>query len=69
VLGAWLGAVYIVLMPELFNSIGYPNLFPIVGGGVMIIVALLIPGGLAEGIQRLVSAARALIRGGSGAGQ
>ena len=53
VLGAWLGAMYIVLVPEVFSSIGYPNLFPILGGGVLIVVALLMPGGLAEGLALL----------------
>jgi branched-chain amino acid transport system permease protein len=62
VLGAWLGAVYIVLMPELFNSIGYPNLFPIIGGGVMIVVALLIPGGLVGATERLFDMAKRLRR-------
>lgn len=66
VLGAWLGALYIVLIPEAFNSIGYPNLFPIIGGGVMIVVALLIPGGLVGGMERLVETARSLRRGGAG---
>ena len=46
VLGSWLGALYIVLLPEVFNSLGYPNLFPILGGAVLIGVALLMPGGL-----------------------
>lgn len=46
VLGAWLGALYIVLLPEAFNTLGYPNLFPILGGAVLIIVALMMPGGL-----------------------
>lgn len=66
VLGAWLGALYIVLIPEVFNSIGYPNLFPIIGGGVMIVVALLIPGGLVGGMERLVGAVSSLHRGGAG---
>lgn len=69
VLGAWLGALYIVLVPEVFNSIGYPNLFPIIGGGVMIVVALLIPGGLVGGMERLVGAARSLRKGGTGGGR
>jgi branched-chain amino acid transport system permease protein len=57
VLGAWLGAAYIVLVPEAFTSLGHPNLFPILGGGVLIAVVLLLPGGLAEGASLLLSAA------------
>lgn len=69
VLGAWLGAVYIVLMPEVFNSVGYPNLFPIIGGGVMIIVALLIPGGLVGAMERLLDTATSRRRKGSDNGR
>lgn len=53
VVGAWLGAGYIVLAPQLFNVIGYPNLFPILGGALLVIVALFMPEGLAGGISRL----------------
>jgi branched-chain amino acid transport system permease protein len=53
VLGAWCGALYIVLVPEVFSSIGYPNLFPIVGGAVMIVVAMTIPGGLVGSLEKL----------------
>lgn len=58
VLGAWLGAAYIVLVPEAFTALGHPNLFPVLGGGVLIAVALLLPGGLAEGAALLIGAAR-----------
>jgi branched-chain amino acid transport system permease protein len=58
VLGAWLGAAYVVLVPELFSAVGYPNLFPVLGGAVLIMVALLLPGGLAEGIELLAARAR-----------
>lgn len=58
VLGAWLGAAYIVLVPEVFNGVGYPNLFPILGGGVLIAVALLLPGGLAEGAALVLARLR-----------
>jgi len=53
VAGSWLGAVYIVLMPEVFTAIGYTNLFPLLGGVVLILVTLLLPGGLVEGLSRL----------------
>ena len=53
VAGSWLGAMYIVLMPEIFTAIGYTNLFPLLGGAVLILVTLLLPGGLVEGLSRL----------------
>jgi len=59
VLGAWLGAAYIVLLPELFTALGYTNLFPLLGGAVLITVTLLLPGGLSEGLSRLARAVSA----------
>jgi branched-chain amino acid transport system permease protein len=53
VAGSWLGAMYIVLMPEVFTAIGYTNLFPLLGGAVLILVTLLMPGGLVEGLTWL----------------
>lgn len=57
VLGAWLGAGYIVLVPELFTLVGQPNLFPLVGGALLAVVALLAPDGIVgigrAGWQRL----------------
>lgn len=51
IVGVWLGAAYIVLVPEVFNLVGYPNLFPVLGGGVLITIALFLPGGLVEGAE------------------
>jgi branched-chain amino acid transport system permease protein len=53
VVGSWLGAAYIVMMPEIFTALGYTNLFPLLGGLVLILVTLLLPGGLVDGIARL----------------
>ena len=52
VAGSWLGAAYIVLIPQAFSIIGQSNLFPILGGGVLIVVALLMPGGLMDSASR-----------------
>lgn len=54
VLGAWMGAAYIVLVPEAFTGLGYPNLFPVLGGGVLVAVALFLPGGLVEATSLLL---------------
>ncbi len=62
VLGAWFGAAYIVLVPEAFTGLGYPNLFPVLGGAVLIAVALLLPGGLVEGATLLLAAATRRVR-------
>ncbi len=63
VFGCWLGALYIVLIPEAFTALGYTNLFPLLGGAVLIVVTLLLPGGLTEGLLR----ARRLVRSSLGA--
>lgn len=59
VLGSWLGAAYIVLVPQLFNQIGHPNLYSLVGGAILVVVALLVPNGMA-GV--LMNSARRLRR-------
>lgn len=51
--GPWLGAAFIVLLPEAFSASNNANLFPILGGAVMILVALLLPDGIAGTLQRL----------------
>lgn len=53
VVGAWLGAAYIVLVPQAFTIVGHPNLFPILGGAVLVVVALLLPDGLVSVRARL----------------
>ena len=50
VLGTWLGGAYIVLAPQLFNLVGQPNLFAILGGALLVVVALLMPAGLAGAV-------------------
>jgi branched-chain amino acid transport system permease protein len=62
VLGSWLGAVYIVLIPRLFDQLGHPNLYSLVGGAVLVVVALLVPTGIAGvlvGVARRLSRRRA----------
>jgi branched-chain amino acid transport system permease protein len=61
VVGAWLGAAYIVLAPEIFSVLGAPNLYALVGGALLAVVALLAPdgiAGLAEGVRRRVTRSR-----------
>lgn len=67
VLGSWLGAAYIVLIPQVFNAMGQPNLFPIFGGAVLVLVALLLPGGFVDAGSRLAAWIRRRRAGRSGA--
>lgn len=56
--GAWLGAAYIVLMPQAFNLVNQPNLYPLVGGALLTVVALLVPDGIVGLGKRLARLAR-----------
>ena len=48
IVGIWLGAIFIVLLPEAFNLFNQPNLYPFVGGVILTIVILVAPNGLAS---------------------
>ena len=55
VLGAWLGQPISSLSPRRSPVMGQPNLFPIFGGAVMVLVAMLLPGGFVDGGKRLAA--------------
>lgn len=62
VLGSWLGAAYIVLIPQFFSQLGHPNLYSLVGGAILVVVALLVPHGMAgvlTGLARRLGLGRA----------
>jgi branched-chain amino acid transport system permease protein len=58
IVGPWLGAAYIVLIPQVFSLLGVPNLFPFVGGVILVIVALALPNGLVGGVRDLAGLLR-----------
>ncbi|MCU1670602.1 MAG: inner-rane translocator [Blastococcus sp.] len=58
VVGAWLGAAYVVFMPQLFTLMGQPNLYPLIGGAILAVVALLIPDGMVGLARRLLTRAQ-----------
>lgn len=45
-LGPWLGALYVVLLPNVFSLLGIPNLYAFFGGVVLVVFTLALPGGL-----------------------
>lgn len=55
VAGAWMGAAFIVLLPEGFNLIGQPNLYALAGGVLLATTALLLPDGFAGVFARAKS--------------
>ena len=52
VLGCWLGAAYLVVVPDLVRNVGEGNLYPIVSGVVLVLVVLMAPSGVADVITR-----------------
>ena len=61
VIGAWLGAAFIVLLPEGFNLIGQPNMYALAGGALLAITALLLPDGLIGALTRITGVARTVL--------
>lgn len=59
VVGAWLGAAFIVLLPEGFNLIGQPNMYALAGGALLAITALLLPDGLAGAAAHITARTKA----------
>lgn len=63
VLGAWLGAAYVVLVPQLFTLAGFPNLYALVGGALLAVVALVVPDGIVGLLRRVRGLTRRKGRG------
>jgi branched-chain amino acid transport system permease protein len=59
--GPWLGAAYIVTVPELFSRLGYPNLFPIASGAILMLLLVLLPGGIASALDVIAARVRRLL--------
>jgi branched-chain amino acid transport system permease protein len=51
--GAWLGAAYVVLVPEVFARLGIPNAYPVVSGAVLMLLLVALPGGIASVLDRV----------------
>lgn len=53
VTGAWLGAAYVAIVPRLFSSAGLSSSYPLLGGVLLIVIALLAPGGIVGIVQQV----------------
>lgn len=58
ILGAFIGAIYLVVIPELVRSVGSGNLYPILSGAILIAVLLTAPRGFADLFERLIARVR-----------
>jgi len=45
-LGAWVGAAYLVFVPEFFGMAGASNLYPILSGALLVLIILVVPAGV-----------------------
>jgi ABC-type branched-subunit amino acid transport system ATPase component len=57
-LGVWLGALYLVVVPELVRNLGSGNLYPVISGLLLIFVVLLAPRGFADLLAKLAKRLR-----------
>jgi len=59
-LGPWLGAMYVILLPSFFSLIGEPNFYALLGGVVLVVFTMALPGGIVSiarsaAVDRLVN--------------
>jgi len=64
-LGPWLGAMYVILLPSFFSLIGEPNFYALLGGVVLIVFTIALPGGIVSVVRRgkLNEVVRSITRG------
>ena len=52
VLGAWIGAVYLVIVPALFMQFGLESIYVVLSGAVLLIVIMVFPSGIAGVLKK-----------------
>lgn len=57
-LGAWIGAVYLVIVPALFNAVGLDGVYVLFSGAVLLIVIMVFPTGIAGVLQQAAAKRR-----------
>ncbi len=57
-LGAWIGAVYLVIVPALFTSVGLDSVYVVLSGAVLLIVIMVFPSGIAGVLSRALRSRR-----------
>lgn len=51
-LGAWIGAVYLVIVPALFTAVGLDGVYVLFSGAVLLVVIMVFPSGIAGVLQQ-----------------
>jgi branched-chain amino acid transport system permease protein len=71
VLGAWIGAAYLVIVPAIFTQFGLESVYVVLSGAVLLVVIMIFPSGIAgvikTGVARLSPERRSGSRGSQGA--
>ena len=57
-LGAWIGAVYLVIVPALFTTAGLDGVYVVLSGAVLLIVIMVFPSGIAGVLSQAVRSRR-----------
>lgn len=60
-LGAWIGAVYLVIVPALFTAVGLDGVYVLFSGAVLLVVIMVFPSGIAGVIQQAAAKRRARV--------
>jgi len=55
VLGAWIGAIYLVIVPAIFMQFGFESVYVVLSGAVLLIVIMVFPSGIAGVLKNLVN--------------
>ena len=57
-LGAWIGAVYLVIVPALFTAVGLDGVYVLFSGAVLLVVIMVFPSGIAGVLQQALAKRR-----------
>ena len=57
-LGAWIGAVYLVIVPALFTTAGLDGVYVVLSGAVLLIVIMVFPSGIAGVLSKAMHSQR-----------
>jgi branched-chain amino acid transport system permease protein len=57
-MGAWIGAIYLVIVPALFTTVGLSSVYVVLSGAVLLLVIMVFPSGIAGVISQAVRSRR-----------
>jgi branched-chain amino acid transport system permease protein len=57
-MGAWIGAIYLVIVPALFTTVGLSSVYVVLSGAVLLLVIMVFPSGIAGVMSQAVRSRR-----------